>query len=122
MAICIIKLIILDINHPFNKLIDCRFRRLSRKALGMEKSIIRIIDVPTVEICERTCGHGRSCKSVTFCYKGTNENKCYLNSLELNEAYPQDPSDEDCISSFDPCVDGKEVLIAFKRRDVKSFD
>ena len=83
----------------------------------MEKSIIKIIDAPTIEVCERTCGHDRSCKSVTFCHKGTNENKCYSNSLELNEAYPQDPSGEDCISSFDPCVEGKEVSIALKRRD-----
>ena len=112
-------LIILDITNPLHKLKDCRFRRLSKKALGMEKSILKILDAPTVEICEKICGHSRSCKSVTFCYKGTNENKCYLNSLELNEAYPQDPSDEDCISSFDPCVEGKEIFIALKRRDVK---
>ena len=111
-------LIFLDINLPLNKLIDCRLRRLSRKALGTEESIIKIIDAPTVEVCESTCGHERSCKSVTFCHKGTNENKCYLNSHELNEAYPQDPSDEDCISSFDPCVEGKKVFIVSKRSDV----
>ena len=119
---CITRIIILDINLSLNKFIDCRLRRLSRKAIGTEQSIIKIIDVPTIDVCESTCGHDRSCKSVTFCHEGHDNNKCYLNSLELNEAYPQDPSDEDCISSFDPCVDGKEVLIAFKRRDVKSFD
>ena len=119
MSLFITILIILDISHLLNKLIDCRFRRLSRKALGTEQSIIKIIDVPTIEICERTCGHDISCKSVAFCHKGTNENKCYLNSLELNEAYPQYPSDEDCISSFDPCVEGKKECIASKVRDFR---
>ena len=86
---------------------DCSFRRLAKKALHIEKTTIKKIDLPTIWNCENTCTYEKSCKSVTYCHDGANKNKCYLSSLELNEGYPQDSFDDDCKSSFDPCVKGK---------------
>ena len=75
--------------------------------MHIEKTTIKMIDQPNIWNCENTCATEKSCKSVTYCNEGTNKNKCYLSSLELNEGYPQDSFDEDCVSSFDPCVKGR---------------
>ena len=87
----------------------------------MEKTTIKMINLPSISSCEKRCDQEKSCKSVTYCNKGTNENKCYLSSLELNEAYPQDPFDDDCISSFDPCFKGYDTINVFMTKWLKNM-
>ena len=90
----------------FFKNLDCSYRRLDQKGLSTG-FVIKTITLPTIMDCEQHCDRNKTCKSITYCNDGKDRNKCFLQSLQIQEFHPQEKTFGECITSYKPCNTGK---------------
>ena len=71
---------------------------------------IKNLTLSSITDCEEHCDRHKSCKSVTYCEGGQDKNKCFLSSQPVQGSSPQENTDGDCRTSYDPCASGEKLF------------